>query len=308
MYEDILKKLKKEELVGMVDYFHKFCEVYNYPIADEIKKYKKEEIVSYLVDKEAVYLKFIIQSLNNEDYELLKKIDKKNRTINNQKLKDYLISCRIIVNDTMADDVYENIKNILKSKKVKKNILKNTKLYNLGTGIIVAYGVIDYEKFKKIIGNEENLKLLELYNHCNYKIVDNKVVASELNNKTKINKYYKANILKDFKYQEFRTLGNQTYHHQFKTYQKLVHILKKNYVFQKSDISFLDNVIIIPYLYNNTKMEEDAKKTLNKNIDRYFEFANDKLKQKLITKICQLKKDFPIWEYRGRSIKEETSK
>ena len=70
---------------------------------------------------------------------------------------------------------------------------------------------------------------------------------------------------------------------------------------------FLDTNIIIPYLYNNLAMEQEAQENLNKNIDYYFEYANQKLKAKIINEVVELKKEFPIWEKRGFSIVEDES-
>ena len=67
-YQDLLKKLKKEEINKAVNYFHALCQIYDYPVACEMTNNKKEDLVNYLVDKQNIYLKFIVQSLDLEDF------------------------------------------------------------------------------------------------------------------------------------------------------------------------------------------------------------------------------------------------
>ena len=168
----------------------------------------------------------------------------------------------------------------------------------------MAYGVLPMPKFTTIIGND-NLKIVNNYYKKNYRVEKDKVIALELKNKKKISSYLKNKKIKEFKLKELEKLGSNNYHHQNKNYQKLVKTLKNNYIFQNRDIIFLDTNIIIPYLYNNKAMENEALENLNKNIDFYFEYANKKLKDKIINKCVELKKEFPIWENRGFSILEE---
>ena len=76
-YQDLLKKLKKEEINKAVNHFHALCQIYDYPVAIDMANNKKEDLVNYLVDKQNIYLKFVVQSLDLEDFKALKKIGKK---------------------------------------------------------------------------------------------------------------------------------------------------------------------------------------------------------------------------------------
>ena len=51
-YIDLLKKLKKEEILKIVNLFHQYCLFYDYPIAEEINKEKKENIIIALSQEE----------------------------------------------------------------------------------------------------------------------------------------------------------------------------------------------------------------------------------------------------------------
>ena len=133
-YTELLNSLKKSDLVKIVNMFHEYCLVYNYNIAKEITKEKKEAIINYLIDQKNIYIKYLIYSLDLEDYKLLKK------DFNN--LKEYLKEKYVIINDTLAIDVKDIINKLIKNKNTLKIINKNNELYLLSKGIITAYGVI----------------------------------------------------------------------------------------------------------------------------------------------------------------------
>ena len=145
---------------------------------------------------------------------------------------------------------------------------------------------------------------IEYYYKKNYKLTKEKVISNEISNKTKINKYLDNTVYKEFKNKELIQLARLTYHHSFKSYKKLIRTLKSNYIFKKEDISYVDTEIIIPYLYNSLAEEKKASKELLKTVDEQFEFNNEKLKDKIITLITEIRNNFPLWEYRGFSKSE----
>ena len=110
--------------------------------------------------------------------------------------------------------------------------------------------------------------------------------------------------IKEFKQKEFIDLGNNKYHHSIKSYKKLIRILKRKYIFKNYDIMFLDNFIITPYLYSSLNEEKQVSDDLNKVIDKYFEFNNTNLKRVIIKNISEVKNEVPLWEKRGKSLKE----
>ena len=99
-------------------------------------------------------------------------------------------------------------------------------------------------------------------------------------------------------------MGSSIYHHNIKSYKTFIRVLKRNYVFSKDDIVFIDNNIIIPYLYNSLNEEKIANKNLENTIINLFEFKGDKLKQKILSSVKLIREDFPLWEYRGFSKNE----
>ena len=195
------------------------------------------------------------------------------------------------------------IKRIMKQTKTKKLIDYNNKIYQVINGVVIAYGTTYLDALENIIG-KENLLLVKLNPMKNYSLDNNYIHYQELKNKRKINSLNKNKDKRTFTLKEYQRLGNNTYHHTNRYYKKLISILKSNYNFKKSDIMFLDDVIIIPYLYNNTKDEIAALDSLSNNMDTYFEFTHNNLKKRIINYIQKIKGDFPIWEYHGKSINE----
>ena len=71
------------------------------------------------------------------------------------------------------------------------------------------------------------------------------------------------------------------------------------YVFKNKDIEFVDENIVIPYLYNSLNEEDIAYKRLEETIENLFEFKSEKLKNKMLQEISKIRNEFPLWEYRG---------
>ncbi|MEG1506772.1 MAG: hypothetical protein RR478_04680, partial [Bacilli bacterium] len=290
----------------------KYCYIYNYPIGVEIELLKKDEIIEYIDDIKTKYIKFFIESLDKEEYINLKLVLKNTTILNvDKKFIDKLIINKIIFVDgniNIPIDIENILKNLVKNKQVLINVKKWNRLYKLIDGIIVAYGCLDSFNFDDILDSFKNkdkvLVMLDIYNNNDYIIKNGAIISTKLNNKKRINKYIKSNVIKNFTNRELINLGNSTYHHGMKSYKKLIKTLKRNYVFKNHDILFVDNKIIIPYLYNSLNDEETARVNLECMISDYFEFNNEKLKELMLTKIIEIKKNFPLWEYRGFSREE----
>ena len=112
-------------------------------------------------------------------------------------------------------------------------------------------------------------------------------------------KYFKDNNYKGFTNKEYVEMGKNIYHHNIKSYKKLIKTLKNFYVFKNKDIKFIDDNIVIPYLYNSLNEEDIANKNLEETIISLFEFKGDKLKNKMLQEISKIRNEFPLWEYRG---------
>lgn len=309
-YEEYLKSLKKDELNSIVANYNKLCSIYGFKKLEN-KKLKKEALVNEILECLNDYLKGVIMSLDKDDFEAIKSILKNNNNevLNQYKnLINYLKSLKIIYqsdNLQIPKEILEVIKKLIKDKEVANYIKENDYLYKLSEGIIIAYGVIDLNDFKEIIKHEYIIDLLDFYYKKDFDITDEMLLSKKLTNKKRINKYYKDKDYQQFSLKDFLALGNNSYHHSIKAYKKFIKMLKNNYVFKKRDLDFVDINVVIPYLYNSLNEEEIASKNLEDTVISLFEFKGEKLKQKMLQEIKLIRKDFPLWEYRGHTKNEK---
>lgn len=305
-YVEYLNKLKKEELIKIITDYNKMCEIFDETRIEDPKS-KKDVLVEKINEIKNKYLKYLIMSLDLKDYESLKNILKKNdtKTLNEHKeLINYFIDKHIIFqkdNLEVPNDL--EFKCCFKNKDILKYVKKWNRIYDLANGIIIAYGVVSKKYFSFIIsGIEEKDKIiskLEFYYKKEYIIEDKMIVSNKLSNKKRINKYFKDNNYKCFTNKEYVEMGKNIYHQNIKSYKKLIKTLKNFYVFKNKDIKFIDDNIVIPYLYNSLNEEDIANKNLEETIISLFEFKGDKLKNKMLQEISKIRNEFPLWEYRG---------
>ena len=313
-YITYIKKLKKEELINIINDYNSLRKIYG-GIKIEIKKDKKDTIVEKIVDNIGNYLKYIIMSLDLEDYNILKhlitkKVDN-DYLLENRNFINYLISKEILIREqdlVIHKDIKLMINNLLKDKEIITYIKKWDRIYKLVDGVIIAYGVVDRKYFDIIISGIMDKELIipkiEFYYKKEYKIDSKKIVSTKLSNKKRIDSYLKNKKYKYFPNKDYILMGNSLYHHNIKSYKKFIKMLKSNYVFRNKDIEFVDKCIVIPYLYNSLNEEDVAKQNLEETVTKYFEFKGDKLKTKMLSEIMKIRDEFPLWEYRGFSKME----
>ena len=313
-YKEYLNKLKKNELIDIVNDYNKLCDIYEYTKIDDTKS-KKDILVNLINDVKDKYVKSIIMSVDVKDYNVLKRLTKKNNKdiINDNKdLIKFLVNKHILwQKDELELPSDIDLKTILKDKMLIKHINYWSNVYRFVDGIIIAYGVVDIKYFNKLIDSTlekgKVLDMIGLYYKKDYTIESTKILSNKLTNKKRIDKYYKDRKYKEFTNKEYIELGDSLYHHNIKAYKKFIRILKNYYVFKRKDIEFVDMNIVIPYLYNKINEEEIAKNALEEIIVELFEFKNDKLKIKMLKEIEKIKLEFPLWELRGYSIRERDS-
>ena len=305
-YIEYLKKLKKEELIKIINDYNKLCDIYKEEKLDNTKA-KKDKLVNDIVNIKDKYLKYLIMSLDLNDYNNLKEVLKKNTTkvLNEHKeLINYLKDKYVIFQEdnlVIPNDL--NYKACFKNKEITNYVKKWSRIYDLVNGMIIAYGVISEDYFSFVTSGIENkeeiLPKLDFYYKKEYIIDDTKIVSTKLSNKKRINKYFKDNNYKNFTNKEYVEMGKNIYHHNIKVYKKFIKILKNYYVFKNKDIEFVDENIVIPYLYNSLNEEDIAYKRLEETIENLFEFKSEKLKNKMLQEISKIRNEFPLWEYRG---------
>jgi len=312
-YKQLLNRLKKNELSNILKDYNKFASMFDLVEVKDVSG-KKETLIRDILEIKKDYVKALIMCLDLAGYEALKVIFTKKYDAtylnDHRDLINYLISKKILWqmdNLIIARDILKDIKEVLKDKKIINHINKWDKTYRLVNGIIIAYGALDRNYFDILISklkDKDNIySMLEVYYKRDYSLDEN-IVSNKLTNQKRINKYLKDLNYKGFKMKDFIEMGSSIYHHNIKSYKTFIRVLKRNYVFSKDDIVFIDNNIIIPYLYNSLNEEKIANKNLEDTIINLFEFKGDKLKQKILSSVKLIREDFPLWEYRGFSKNE----
>lgn len=308
-YIIFLQKLTKEKLQSIIDDYNQLSNIFNFDKVDT-KKMKKNDIISKIIEIKEEYLRYFVMSLDKQDYEILKNC--LSRKVKNDYLNEkrdfikYMLNKNLIFQEDnliIPRDIYMCLINLLKEKEISKYIEKWDRIYKLVDGIIIAYGAIDRKYFDIIISGIEDNQLiipkLEYYYKKDYAIDNKKIVSLKLTNKKRINNYLKNTNYKMFKNSDFVAMADSKFHHNIKSYKKFIKMLKSNYIFKNNDIKFVDQKIVIPYLYNSLNEEEIAKNNLIDTITTLFEFKSDKLKNKMLEEIVKIRDEFPLWEYRG---------
>lgn len=314
-YKEYLNTLTKNNLVAIVKDYHELCDIYNFDKGLNIEKKKKQDVLDYIIDNINNYLVFFVKSLDLTDFEILKLIISNPKKVTdeflveNREFINFLLTKSILFqkeNLEIPNDINHILKNILNDKNVSLYVKKCNRVYMISSGLVVAYGVVDKGYFEKRLKDLDENALLKVayYYKKDYVIEEKRVVSKKLSNKKKINKYLKNQNYKEFTNKELSELGESIYHHEIKSYKKLIKMLKNNYVFKNNDIMYVDKVIIIPYLYNSLNEEEVANKTLEETVIKLFEFKGETLKNKMLENIKKVREDFPLWEYRGKSKNE----
>ena len=313
-YIIFLQKLTTKKLQSIIDDYNQLSNIFNFDKVDT-KKMKKNDIISKIIEIKEEYLRYFVMSLDKQDYEILKNcLSKKVKNDYLNEKRDfikYMLNKNLIFQEDnliIPRDIYMCLINLLKEKEISKYIEKWDRIYKLVDGIIIAYGAIDRKYFDIIISGIEDNKLiipkLEYYYKKDYAIDNKKIVSLKLTNKKRINNYLKNTNYKMFKNSDFVAMADSKFHHNIKSYKKFIKMLKSNYIFKNNDIKFVDQKIVIPYLYNSLNEEEIAKNNLIDTITTLFEFKSDKLKNKMLEEIVKIRDEFPLWEYRGFSKNE----
>lgn len=322
-YSEYLLELSKEEIERILNIFNiKYRKNSKKENLIKILDNSKEEIVKYSFNlfqsDELANIKLIIKSNGHlkprTNYSLLYFLDNLNKKSLVKKIDEnqYYV----------PKDILKCFKACLKDKETLKIIKSNTKEYNLIMGLLNTYGVLSYDKFYEMFNNilpcdkeylwERLMILTDFYEEfdlffskkenyvCNKSFLNEKGIQLK-----EIKKYAnKKSVYKQFSAKELITMFSYKYMCKFKSFKKMLSFVKKNYYLDERDIKIFYKYIIIPYI-NDIQLDSNSEDNLSKNIDKYFEYKNEKHKNKFINLIKGIVKDAPMWKYNGFSENEK---
>ena len=312
-YKEYINSLNKNKLIEILDIYH-----------IEYKKNQKKEVYENLIlDNLNNIVNYTIGLFQNDEFINIKYIIKKKgyvkvkynhlllHFLNNLESK-YLLK-RISDNEfVMPNEILNYYKLKIKNKSTNSTIKKNTEEYSLILGFVNTYGVVEFDffyqeyskiyKLKKDEAIERLNKLSTFYHEFNF-FSDKKkdyLASIVIKDLKECKKYIKLpGEYKKYTNNELIDIYNFKYISKFRTYKKLYKFIDKNYNVSKGSFKVINKYVLMPYIINYECGNEKALEILSELIDKYFEFNNDKYKEKFIKLVENLAKDYPSWRLKG---------
>ena len=99
-YKEYLNKLKKNELINIINDYNKLCDIYGYKKIEDTKS-KKDVLIDLIDNVKENYAKGIIMSLDKRDYLALKEMVKKSsmESLNNNIIEHFSIIVESLENE-----------------------------------------------------------------------------------------------------------------------------------------------------------------------------------------------------------------
>ena len=319
-YEYYLNKLKKEEIQIILN---------TYQIKHN-KNLSKNMLIKLILENVDLIVEYALDIFQQDELYNIKLLVKKNGYM---KVKiNHLLLCFFEVlkrnNLLFSEDgiIFEmpselvlSFKNKLKSKAVLNKIKSNADEYNLILGYIDVYGFRNFKHFYDIYFENYHLsysdalqrikKLAYFYGEFKIFVDKNNIYLSSNNIKTiKVGKEFipkKKNEYKDFLPSELVAIHNFDYFNKKREYKKLKKFISKSYDVEKGSFKIINRFILVPYLIENQICNEDAYSLLSTLIDKYFEFNNEKHKNKFISLVEGIVNIYPSWKLNGYNKKEK---
>ena len=312
-YKKYLESLDKKSINKIIDLYQLDCK----------KNCKKEKCINVIMENIHNIAKYTLTLFQQDELINLKLLIKKKGHLTvrinyllqaflDNLTKRYLIIKKSDNEYYIPDELLVAYKIKLKSKKIEKLIKKNTEEYNLILGFIDSYGVVEFDYFyynySKIykLNKEDTLKRLNdlatfFEEFKIYKEKDKHYLASNTIKTLKECKEYAKRLGNYAVYtnEELCNIHTLKFIEKNKAYKKLVKFITHNYNISKGSMKIVNKFIITPFFTENQKNPEGAEKILSALIDRFFEYNNDKHKNKFIELIKDNAKDFPRWTHKG---------
>ena len=316
-YQEYLNKLNKSEITSVL-------EVFQLPYK---KNLKKQIYIDQIIENLSKIVDKTFDIFQQDEYSNIKLLVKKKGKITiriNYLLQAFLENLKrnhLIIelspkNYYMPNELLTIYRNKIKNKTPGIKAKINTKEYALILGHIEAYGVIDFSFFYKNYAKQyklledqalERLKFLSAF-YDDFHIFTDKKKTYIANKKLKSIRECNKILNQKGEYaiytnEELMNIHDFTYMNQYKSYKKLIKFIKKNYNVEKRNFKIINNFVLNPFITSYQLNKEAGIKELSSLIDLYFEFNNQKHKNKFIDLIEKITVDYPAWELKGGTRK-----
>lgn len=222
-------------------------------------------------------------------------------------------------------ELREDLKSILKNRKLKKLTKINGVIKENLHNIISAYGVIPVKRLNKIYDKtygkiDYNFLIDKILINCLFDddirltLVDDDYYAYGVtfeNEDECLEFYYSLPEKLDYKVykkKEYSQIGSGTYHRNTKEWEGLKNYLQEKYEMDDNDIINFDEEIVLDYLFSYQVDVKEAKKNLKNNIGLLFENFKPKDRTYITKSIEEISKNYPNYNYKGYSFNEINDK
>lgn len=313
-FKKFLEDKKIQEIDLIIDKFNNISELslkYN-----NLKKSQKVDLLFNNLDK---YLDSLVKLFNEYEYKAFKLLSKRKNYKKSllSEIEIHILEMLKLYNlvyiETKKNEeyyhIYSDIKKVL-FKTISKNNYKYILLWedklNFVKGIINIFGIVSLDDLFLVYTKNFSETKEQLFNVLNKQISIHKYYKiGEIKKKIYIYNYnfsslklaeefINENDLDKYGYLTYIEYGNRTFEYN-KEYKKLIKLIKRNYVYKKSDLLKFINVSLNKYVDLYQIDIDKAQKFLEKSLKDKFEFKNIELENKLMTQIEKLAKEEPRW-------------
>lgn len=293
---------------------------------------KKEYVISYILENITGIIETYIKILTSDIIKQLKEVVETDEIISYELLENkFNLQFLVFLKRNALARVYYDkktnnikiyipkefknmIKDALKNKSIVKENKKYNEIYKFTINCSYTYGVLSMEelyslcvKFNLKIDEEELNIILNSYSFIDeefalYSFDNNTLIANlEFSNLDEVFDFYensKKKLNNKLTFNDIKEIGENKYIYRLKSYKKLIDWLDERHENIKNDSNFLDELIIMDYIYTAQISLETANKNFKRNIDKILEIGiYDKATMlKMMEKIFL---EYPKWNKRG---------
>lgn len=318
-YQDYLETFNKEDLITILDAYH----------IEYKKNQKKEQYIKLILENLNQMVDYMLDMFQTDEFNNIKYVVKHQGIVRVKfnylliNFLDNLVRHKVVFQESanvyhLPIELCHIFKTKIKNKSIVKKFRENTHEYNLINGIIDAYGIVEFNYFYNIYSKQYKLQkenalarinnISSFYNE--YQVYTDKktsYLASNMFKRFKASQEILNNPTQYAVYtiDEYIAINNFNHLASKKAYKKLVKFIDRNYQIAKGSFKIVNKFILAPYFAEYQFDKENARLVLATLIDKYFEFKNDRQKEKIMDLIANVALEYPRWDLKGHSEREK---